>query len=63
MANITTKEAAKRLGISLARVQQLIQAGRLPAEKFGRELQIREGDLAKVANRKWGRPRKETNGK
>jgi excisionase family DNA binding protein len=63
MAYITTKEAAERLGISLARVQQLIQSGRLPAQKFGRDLQIREGDLAKVADRKVGRPRKDTNGK
>jgi excisionase family DNA binding protein len=63
MAYITTKEAAERLGISLARVQQLIHSGRLPAQKFGRDLQIREGDLAKVADRKVGRPRKETNGK
>jgi excisionase family DNA binding protein len=63
MAYITTKEAAQRLGISLTRVQQLIQSGRLPAQKFGPILQIREGDLAKVAIRKIGRPRKETNGK
>jgi excisionase family DNA binding protein len=63
MAYITTKEAAQRLGISLTRVQQLIQSGRLPARKFGPVLQIREADLAKVEVRTVGRPRKETNGK
>ncbi len=60
---ITTTQAAERLGISQARVRRLILDGRLPAQKFGRDLQIREADLAKVKNRKHGRPRKEINGK
>ena len=59
MALITTKEAAERLGISKARILQLIRAGRLKAHKFGRDLQIREGDLAEVADRKPGRPKQQ----
>jgi excisionase family DNA binding protein len=55
---LTTSEAAERLGISQARVRRLILDGRLPAKKFGRDHQIREADLAKVKNRKHGRPKK-----
>ncbi len=59
MKTITTKQAAKILGINDSRVRQLILAGRLPAKKFGRDWLINEKDLAKVANRKPGRPKKE----
>jgi excisionase family DNA binding protein len=55
---LTTKEAAARLGISVLRVQQLIWAERLPAEKMGRDYFIKEADLKLVADRKPGRPRK-----
>jgi excisionase family DNA binding protein len=55
---LTTQEAAARLGISAIRVRQLIGAGRLPAEKFGRDYMIKEEDLDLVADRKPGRPRK-----
>jgi hypothetical protein len=34
----------------------MILNGQLPAEKFGRDLMILESDLAKVRNRKLGRP-------
>ena len=60
MKLLTTKEAAARLGISVMRVQQLIWDGRLPAEKMGRDYFIKEGDLKLVADRKPGRPKKET---
>jgi excisionase family DNA binding protein len=60
MKLLTTKEAAARLGISVMRVQQLIWDGRLPAEKMGRDYFIKEDDLKLVADRKPGRPKKET---
>jgi excisionase family DNA binding protein len=55
---ITTTEAAKRLGVTVRRVQALITAGRLSAEKFGRDYMIREEDLEAVRERKPGRPKK-----
>lgn len=57
-ATLTTKEAAERLGVTPARVRQLVLAGDLPAEKFGRDLMIREADLKLVAERPMGRPPK-----
>ena len=58
MKLITTKEAAEKLGVNVQRVRQLIKAGRLPAQKVGRDWVIRPRDLEKVAHRKPGRPRK-----
>jgi excisionase family DNA binding protein len=58
MSEVTTKEAAERLGVTVTRVQQLIHAGRLPAEKKGRDYFIKEEDLKLVEDRKPGRPRK-----
>ena len=58
MSELTTKEAAERLGITVTRVQQLILAGRLPAEKKGRDYFIKDEDLKLVKDRKPGRPRK-----
>jgi excisionase family DNA binding protein len=55
---ITTADAAEKLGISVDRVQALIRAGRLPATRFGRAYMINEKDLAKVKDRKPGRPAK-----
>jgi len=57
-STLTTKEAAARLGVSPARVRQLVLAGNLPAAKFGRDLMINEGDLKLVADRPIGRPPK-----
>jgi excisionase family DNA binding protein len=59
MEYLTTKQVAERLGITPRRVQALIEAGRLPASKFGRDYQIKENDLKLVKNRKRGRPKKE----
>jgi excisionase family DNA binding protein len=56
---ITTKVASERLGISQERVRQLIITGRLPSQQFGRDHLIKESDLALVAERKAGRPKKE----
>lgn len=53
---LTSREAAERLGVSSARVRQMVLSGDLPAEKFGRDLMIDEKDLALVADRPLGRP-------
>lgn len=58
MATIGTTEAARRLGVSQARVRQLIAAGRLPAKRIGRDWLIDERSLSRVAVRTPGRPRK-----
>lgn len=53
---IGTKEAARRLNISMRRVQALIAAGRLPAQKIGNSFAISESDLHLVNGRKNGKP-------
>lgn len=53
---ISTKEAAKKLSISVRRVQALIADGRLPAEKIGNSFVIKESDLRLVNGRTNGRP-------
>jgi excisionase family DNA binding protein len=53
---LTTKEAAERLGVTTGRVRAMIAAGRLRAQKFGRDHQIREADLELVLERHAGRP-------
>jgi excisionase family DNA binding protein len=56
---ITTTEAAERLGISSARVRQLVLSGKLPATRFGPVNMVREADLSLVRNRPAaGRPPK-----
>ncbi len=55
---LTTNEAAKRLNVSPARVRRLVLDGRLPAQKFGRDLVFDEVDLASFERLKGGRPRK-----
>lgn len=56
---VGTVEAAEMLGVSQRRVNQLVQSGRLPAQKLGFGYAIFVSDLAKVKERKPGRPRKE----
>jgi excisionase family DNA binding protein len=53
---IGTKEAAKRLNVSVRRVQALIAAGRLQAKKIGNSFAIDEDDLKFLNGRKNGRP-------
>src|SRR5215213_4509580 len=54
---ITTTEAAERLGVSSARVRQLVSSGALPAQKFGPVNMVRVADLELVKNRpSVGRP-------
>lgn len=57
MSNLlTTKQAAEKLGISDARIRQMILKGQLPAQKFGHIHMILESDLVLVRERKAGRP-------
>jgi excisionase family DNA binding protein len=55
---ITTAEAGEILGVSSKRVVHLIHAGRLVAEKVGRDWLIDPRALKAVRKRKPGRPRK-----
>lgn len=56
--SLTTKEAAKELGVHHSRIYALINSGRLPASRFGSVLVIKESDLELVRERKPGRPQK-----
>ncbi len=55
---ITTNEAADVLGVTRQRVLQLIQDGRLPAEKFANVYMIRPADLSNIEGKPMGRPPK-----
>ena len=55
---LSTSGAARALGVSRRRVLQLIADRRLPARMVGSIFLIRPGDLARVADRRPGRPRK-----
>ena len=58
---LSVADAAEKLNVSRWRINQLINGGRLPAEKVGRAYVIKEPDLKLVENRKPGRPpRKES---
>ena len=61
---MTTTEAAALLGISTARVRQLILDGILAADKFGRQNVIAEKEIARLKGtvRKAGRPPKSRSG-
>jgi excisionase family DNA binding protein len=53
---LTTAQAAAILQVSRRRVEALISASRLPAQKFGRDWLIRPEDLELVKVRRPGRP-------
>jgi excisionase family DNA binding protein len=55
---LSVAEAAEKLGVTRARVNQFISEKRLPAQRIGRSFAIREEDLNLVENRKTGRPPK-----
>jgi excisionase family DNA binding protein len=58
MTLLNTKEAANRLNVSPIRVRQLIQEGKLKANRVGRDYIIEEEDLASVQTYgKAGRPK------
>ena len=59
MEQLSVTEAAELLNVSRRRVLALIEAGRLPAEKIATVYVIKKEDLALVANRPTGRPKKE----
>ncbi|HLM56142.1 MAG TPA: helix-turn-helix domain-containing protein [Pyrinomonadaceae bacterium] len=60
---VTTTEAAERLGVSSARVRQLVASGKLPATRFGPVNMVKETDLALVEHRPGvGRPPKTATG-
>jgi excisionase family DNA binding protein len=58
MKVIGTAEAAKRLNVTVSRVQKMIVAKRLKATKVGNVWLIDPKDLDAVQDRKVGRPRK-----
>lgn len=58
MKLLSTPEAAEALGVTVARVQQLIWDGRLPAQKIGGSYVIQESDLELIRERPTGRPPK-----
>lgn len=60
---LTTQQAAAELGVTDSRVRQLIIAGRLPAQSFGRSHMIRRSDLKEVVLGNRGRPRKAVDSK
>lgn len=55
MRLLTTPEVAKKLGVTVSRVQALINEHRLPAQKLGRDFMVREDDLRLVSARQAGR--------
>jgi excisionase family DNA binding protein len=59
---LTTAEAGNRLRITRRRVRQMIEAGQLPAVRFGRALAIPAAAVEELAGkeRKVGRPPKKT---
>lgn len=57
---ITTNEAAEALGVSRQRVLQLIQDGRLKAEKFANVYMIWPDDLSNIEGKPMGRPPRTT---
>jgi excisionase family DNA binding protein len=60
---VTTKEAARILGVTDGRVRQMILKGQLPAKKFGRALTLSRRDVERHRTRKVGRPKKERSAK
>lgn len=56
---IGTAEAARRLKVTARRVRVLCETGRFPsAQRVGRDWIIDPAELALVADRKGGRPKK-----
>lgn len=60
MKLLSTKEVAAKLGVTPIRVRQLIQQGRLAAQRIGRDYAIEEKALDKIAPRPLGRPKAKT---
>jgi excisionase family DNA binding protein len=45
IAWLSTKEAARKLGITTRTLYRLIDAGQLPAYKFGRVIRLQDGEV------------------
>jgi excisionase family DNA binding protein len=60
MGVIGTDEAARRLGLSVARLTAMIRTNIIKAQKIGRTWVLDEAEVHRVSklNRKAGRPRK-----
>ncbi len=58
MAELTTKEAAERTGLSPWRIAQLAKSGRIQARRFGHAWAIDEESLAAYVPQKGGRKKK-----
>lgn len=43
--NVDTRDAARQLGVSLRELYHLIDAGKLPAYKVGRDIKLRQADV------------------
>lgn len=43
--SVETRDAARQLGVSFRELYDLIDAGRLPAYKLGRNIKLRQGDI------------------
>lgn len=56
-ATMTVTEVAEHLGVTADRVRKLVKAGRLPAQKRGRDWAISALDLPLVEDRTPGRPK------
>lgn len=62
MKLLTTKEVAKKLGVSVRRIRALITEGKIKAHQLGREYAIEESALEAVKTYgKSGRPAKNSN--
>jgi excisionase family DNA binding protein len=53
---LTTKEAARAMGLTPSRIRQFYLEGRLPGTKKGRDLYFHSRDLDRVRDRRPGRP-------
>ena len=52
---VTKAEAAKRVGVNRLTIWRWIEAGKLPAEKVGREVLIKLDDLSQMTKSPRGR--------
>jgi excisionase family DNA binding protein len=59
ISQLTVADAARALGVGRSRVHALIKSGRLRAMMVGVQYLIAPKDLAKVRDRKPGRPAKD----
>ena len=55
---MTTAQAAKKIGVKLRRIQQLVEKRELKAVRIGRDWLIDSDDVAAFTRRPVGRPKK-----